>query len=100
MSIISKLWWGLIKINKSQHYRSFDWQIDSSYFDFVFFIATTKQAFSAIKHVKTVFHIKIEDDFLAYFMMIYIEWEIAEDIDSDLIIYEFYSIKYERMQLW
>ena len=63
------------------------------------FIATTKQAFSAIKHVKTVFCNKIEDEFLAYFMMIYIEREFAEDIDSDSIIDEFYSIKHGRVQL-
>ena len=63
------------------------------------FIGTTKQAFSAIKHVKTVFRNKIEDEFLAYFMMIYIERELAEDIDSDSIIDEFYSIRHGRVQL-
>ena len=63
------------------------------------FIATTKQAFSEIKHVKTVFRNKIEDEFLAYFMKIYIEREFAEDIDSDSIIDEFYSIRHGRVQL-
>jgi hypothetical protein len=63
------------------------------------FIATTKQAFSAIKHVKTVFRNKIEDEYLEYFMMIYIERELAEDIDSDSIIDEFYSIRHGRVQL-
>jgi len=63
------------------------------------FIATIKRAFSAIKHVKTEFCNKIKDEFLAYFMMIYIEQELAEDIDSDSIIGEFCSIKYERVQL-
>ena len=42
---------------------------------------------------------KIKDEFLAYFMMIYIERELAEDIDSDSIIDEFYSTKYGRVQL-
>ena len=37
-----------------------------------------------------MFHNKIKDEFLAYFMMIYIEQELVEDIDSDLIIDEFY----------
>jgi hypothetical protein len=46
-----------------------------------------------------VFRNKIKDEFLEYFMMIYIERELAEDIDSDSIIGEFYSIKYERVQL-
>ena len=63
------------------------------------FIATTKQAFSAIKHVKTVFRNKIEDEYLEYFMMIYIERELAENIDSDSIIDEFYSIRHGRVQL-
>jgi len=63
------------------------------------FIGITKQAFSAIKHVKTVFRNKIEDGFLAYFMMIYIERELAENIDSDSIIDEFYSIRHGRVQL-
>ena len=46
-----------------------------------------------------MFRNKIKDEFLEYFMMIYIERELAEDIDSDSIIDEFYSIKYERVQL-
>ena len=32
-----------------------------------------------------------------YFMMIYIERELAENIDLDSIIDEFYSIKYRRV---
>jgi hypothetical protein len=43
--------------------------------------ATTKRAFSAIKHVKTVLHNKMEENFLADSMMIYIERELVEDID-------------------
>jgi YesN/AraC family two-component response regulator len=62
------------------------------------FIATIKRAFSAIKYVKTVFRNKIKDEFLVYFMMIYIEREFAENIDLDSIIDEFYSIKYRRVQ--
>jgi len=42
---------------------------------------------------------KIEEEFLADFMMIYIERELIEDIDSDSIINEFYSTKYRRVQL-
>jgi len=62
------------------------------------FIATIKRAFSVIKYVKTVFRNKIKDEFLVYFMMIYIERELAENIDLDSIIDEFYSIKYRRVQ--
>jgi hypothetical protein len=63
------------------------------------FIVITKRAFRAIKHDKTVFCNKIKDEFLVYFMMIYIEREFAGDIDSDSIIDEFYSTKHERVQL-
>jgi hypothetical protein len=98
MSTIFELCWRLIKINKSQHYLLIDKLIHLILTLFIF-IVTIKRAFSAIKHVKTVFRNKIKDEFLEYFMMIYIERELAEDIDSDSIIDEFYSIKYERVQL-
>jgi hypothetical protein len=41
----------------------------------------------------------MKDEFLVYFMMIYIEREFAEDIDLDSIIDEFYSTKHGRVQL-
>jgi hypothetical protein len=41
----------------------------------------------------------MEDEFLVYFTMIYIERELVEDIDSDSIINEFYSTKHGRVQL-
>jgi len=49
--------------------------------------------------LKLCFRNKLKDEFLAYFMMIYIKQELAEDIDSDSTIDEFYSIKYGRVQL-
>jgi hypothetical protein len=42
---------------------------------------------------------KIKEEFLAYSIMIYIEWELTKDIDSDLIIDEFYSTKHQMAQL-
>jgi hypothetical protein len=47
-----------------------------------------------MKHVKTVLHNKMEEEFLTNSMIIYIERELIEDIDSDLIIDEFYSTKH------
>jgi hypothetical protein len=41
----------------------------------------------------------MEEEFLADSMMIYIERELVEDIDSDSIIDEFYSTKNRRVQL-
>ncbi|XP_052310914.1 uncharacterized protein LOC112327991 [Populus trichocarpa] len=61
--------------------------------------ATTERTFLAMKHVKTVLRNKIEEEFLADSMMIYIERELVEDIDSDSIIDEFYSTKHRRVQL-
>jgi hypothetical protein len=61
--------------------------------------ATTEPAFSAMKHVKTLLRNKMEEEFLTYSMMIYIEQELVEDIDSDSIIDEFYSTKHRRVQL-
>jgi len=54
----------------------------------------TEQTFSAMKHVKTVLQNKIVEKSLADSIMIYIEREFAEDIDSDSIIDEFYSTKH------
>jgi hypothetical protein len=47
-----------------------------------------------MKHVKIVLHNKMEEEFLTNSMIIYIERELIEDIDSDLIIDEFYSTKH------
>jgi len=49
--------------------------------------------------LKLCFRNKIKDKFLVYFMMIYIERELAKNIDSDSTINEFYSTKYGRVQL-
>jgi len=61
--------------------------------------ATTERTFSAMKHVKTVLRNKMEKEFLADSMMIYIERELDEDIDSDSIIDELYYTKHRRVQL-
>jgi hypothetical protein len=47
-----------------------------------------------MKHVKIVLHNKMEEEFLTNSMIIYIKRELIEDIDSDLIIDEFYSTKH------
>jgi hypothetical protein len=41
----------------------------------------------------------MKEELLADSMMIYIERELVEDIDSDSIIDEFYYTKYRRVQL-
>ena len=61
--------------------------------------ATTKQAFSAMKHVKTALHNKMEDDFLADCLTLYIERDFVKNVDVDSIIDEFYASKPRRTQL-
>ena len=61
--------------------------------------ATTERAFSAMKIVKTKLRNKMEDDFLADYLVVYIEKEIAEYFNTDKIIDDFYSLKERRAQL-
>jgi hypothetical protein len=46
-----------------------------------------------------MFRNKIKNEFLAYFLMIYIERKLTENIDLDSIIDEFYSTGHRRIQL-
>jgi hypothetical protein len=61
--------------------------------------ATTERAFSAMKIVKTRLRNRMEDDFLANYLIVYIEKEIAERFTSDMIIDDLYSMKERRAQL-
>ena len=61
--------------------------------------ATTEHAFSVMKLVKSKLRNNIEDDFLANYLITYIEKEIAQDFDTDSIIDEFYCMKERRTQL-
>jgi hypothetical protein len=98
MSTISELCWGLTETNKSQHYYLFD-RLICLVLTLPVSTTTTERTFSAMEHVKTVFRNKMKEEFLADSMMMYIERELVEDIDSDLIINELYSTKHRRMQL-
>jgi len=57
---------------------------------------STERAFSVMKIVKTRFHNRMEDDFLANYLIVYIEKEIVERFKIDMIIDDFYSIKERR----
>ena len=56
-------------------------------------IATTERAFSAMKLLKTRLRNRIEDEFLADNMIVYIEKEIAGNFTIEMIMDEFYSMK-------
>jgi len=60
---------------------------------------TTERAFSAIKIVKTRLRNRMEDDFLANYLIVYIEKEIVERFTIDMIIDDFYFMKEQRAQL-
>ena len=96
MFTISELCRGLAETNKSQHYHLID-RLIRLVLTLPVFTTTIDRAFSAMKHVKTVLLNKIKEELLADSMMIYIERELVEDIDSDSIIDEFYSTKHQRV---
>ncbi|KAL6286685.1 hypothetical protein ACE6H2_011075 [Prunus campanulata] len=61
--------------------------------------ATTERAFSAMKLVKTALRNKMENEFLEDSMVVYIEKELADIINSDVITKDFNSLKDRRAQL-
>jgi len=54
---------------------------------------TTERAFSAMKIVKTRLCNRMEDDFLANYLIVYIVKEIAERFIMNMIIDDFYFMK-------
>jgi len=98
MSIISELYRELAETNKSQYYHLID-RLIRLVLTLLVSIATIKRTFLTMKHVKSVLRNKIKEELLTDSMMIYIEQELVEDIDSDSILDELYSIKHRRMQL-
>ena len=54
---------------------------------------STERAFSAMKLVKTSLRNKMDDDFLANCLVIYIEREFADTINSESVIDIFYALK-------
>nr|KYP70421.1 hypothetical protein KK1_009638 [Cajanus cajan] len=61
--------------------------------------ATTERSFSAMKIIKTRLRNKMEADFLADSMIVYIERDIATSFSSDSIIEHFKSLKERRAAL-
>ncbi|KAK2639231.1 hypothetical protein Ddye_027026 [Dipteronia dyeriana] len=61
--------------------------------------ATTEQAFSAIKLIKTSIRNKMEDEFLANYLVVYMEREISDTIDLDSIIDKFDAVKTRKTKL-
>ena len=54
--------------------------------------ATTERAFSAMKFVKTQLRNKMEDTFLVDCLIVYIENEIAKNINTNVLINSFIDV--------
>jgi len=95
MSSIADLWQGLVETEKSIIYPLVD-RLIRLILTLSISTATTERAFSAMKIIKTRIRNRMEDDFLANYLIVYIEKEIAEKFTIDMIIDDFYSIKERR----
>ncbi|KAI8560851.1 hypothetical protein RHMOL_Rhmol04G0287800 [Rhododendron molle] len=98
MTTISELCRGLVETKKSESYHLIE-RLICLVATLLVTTATAERAFSIMKHVKTDLRNKMEDDFLADSMIMYIERDLVQDIDSDSIIDDFYSVKQRRVQL-
>ncbi|KAL6579336.1 hypothetical protein OROMI_009552 [Orobanche minor] len=98
LSNISELCRRLVETGKAQYYHLID-RLIRLVLTLPVSTATTERSFSAMKLVKTDLRNKMEDEYLADCLMVYIEREFAAGIDTNLIIDEFYSKKHRRVQL-
>jgi hypothetical protein len=80
-------------------YQRYHYDIFNSTIDFRLEELNSRFSNGTMKHVKIVLYNKMKEEFLADSLMIYIERELIEDIDSDSIIDELYSTKHQRVQL-
>ena len=95
MSTISELYRGLKISGKSKMYFLID-RLIHLVLTLPVSTSTTKRAFSAMKLLKTRLHKRMEDEFLADNIIVYIEKEIAGNFTIEMIMDEFYSMKNRR----
>ena len=96
MSTISELCRGLTETQKSQNYYLID-RLIRLVLTLPVSTATTERAFSAMKLIKSSLRNKMGDEFLVDSMVVYIERELAENIDTDSIIDAFESLGNRRV---
>jgi hypothetical protein len=82
MSSIAELCQGLVETEKSTIYSLVD-RLIRLLLTLPVSTTTTERAFSAMKIVKTRLRNRMEDDFLANYLIVYIEKEIAERFTID-----------------
>ncbi|XP_059658399.1 uncharacterized protein LOC132304681 [Cornus florida] len=88
MSTISELCRGLVETKKSKIYFLIDGLI-RLVLTLPISTATTERAFSTMKLVKTQLRNRMEDEFLADYLSVSIEKEIAQTFSTDSIMYHF-----------
>ena len=96
MKSLSKLCQWLERIGNSKHYK-LAYRIVRLVLTLPISTATTKQAFSAMKVVRTNLRNKMENDFLTDSLMLYIEKDIASTFSLDSIIDDFEDLKERRV---
>jgi hypothetical protein len=90
MSLTANLHQGLVEIEKSTIYPLID-RLIQFILTFPVLTATTDQVFSAMMIVKTRLRNRIDDYFLANYLIVYIKK--IEKFIIDMIIDDFYNIK-------
>ena len=78
----------LVETKKAEVCFLFD-RLNCLVWKFLISTATIEREFSAIKLIKTTHQKKIKNEFLPNCLVVYIEREIADNINSDVIINEF-----------
>jgi hypothetical protein len=92
MSSIAELCQGLVETEKLTIYPLVD-RLIRLILTLPVSTTTTERAFSAMKIVKTRLRNRMEDDFLANYLIVYKEKEIAKRFTINMIIDDFYSMK-------
>jgi hypothetical protein len=93
LSSIAELCQWLIEIEKSERYHLID-RLVRLVLTLSVSTATTERAFSAMKVIKTRLRNKMDDEFLANSLVVYIEGKISESFNSDLILDDFVSLRH------
>ncbi|XP_061340573.1 uncharacterized protein LOC133287039 [Gastrolobium bilobum] len=97
LSLIFELCQGLAKTGKSNSYHLVG-RLIRLILTLPVSTASRERAFSAMKIVKTRLRNKMEDDFLANNLVVYVERDIAETFTTDSILEEFVNLKERRLQ--
>jgi hypothetical protein len=96
LSSVAELCQGLAETGKSKTYYLID-RLIRLVLTLPMSTATIERAFSAMKIVKTRLRNKIDDEFLANSLVVYIEREIGESFNLDSILDDFVSLKGRKL---